>query len=61
MVFLSFDIDIAGEAAGIIIQISAEIVWLKLGGEGVGKNHIKDMQCSLIVFNSYICPWTEML
>ena len=59
-VYLSFDIEIAGKAAGII-QISAEIFRLRIAaGGGIGKDRIDDVVCSPNIFNSYIHPLTDM-
>ena len=56
-VYMSFDIEIAGEAAGII-QISAEIFRIRIvAGGGIGKDRIDDVVCSPNVFNSYVRPW----
>jgi hypothetical protein len=34
---------------------------MKLAGVGgVGKERINDVRCSLNVFNSYVCPWTDI-
>ncbi len=49
-VFLSFDIEIAGDLAGII-QISGEIFRMKLSGGGVGKDRIEEVMRSANVFN----------
>jgi hypothetical protein len=59
-VYMSFDIEIAGEVAGII-QISAEIFRVKIAaGANVGKDCIEKVQCSPAIFNSYVHPWTDM-
>jgi len=56
-VYMSFDIEIAGEAAGII-QISAEIFRIRIvAGGGIGKDRIDDVVRSPNVFNSYVRPW----
>ena len=59
-VFLSFDIEIAGDFAGII-QISGEIFRMKLSEVGgVGKDRIEEVMRSTNVFNSYVRPWTDI-
>jgi hypothetical protein len=59
-VYMSFNIEIVGKVAGII-QITAEIFWVKIAaGANVGKDRIEEVQCSTAIFNSYVCPWTDM-
>ena len=56
-VYMSFDIEIAGEAAGII-QISAEIFRVRIAaGGGIGKDRIDDVVRSPNVFNSYVAVY----
>jgi hypothetical protein len=58
--YMSFDIKIAGEVAGII-QISAEIFRVKIAaGANVGKDRIEEVQHSPAIFNLYVRPWTDM-
>jgi hypothetical protein len=56
-VFLSFDIDTAGEIAGIV-QISAEIVRFKINSakKKVGSDHAGDILQEEDTFNRYINP-----
>jgi hypothetical protein len=69
-VYMLFDTKIAGKVAGIIqisaeifwlkIAASAEIFWLKIAASGkVGKDHLEEVQCFPTIFNSYVCPWTD--
>jgi hypothetical protein len=59
---MSFDIQTAGEIAGIV-QISAEIVCFKLNSamKKVGSNRADDIECVADTFNSYMNPedWPE--
>lgn len=55
-VYMSFDIEVAGEAAGII-QISVVIVWMEMAAGGVvGKDRVEEVHWSPSTFNSYVCP-----
>ena len=57
-VFMSFEIKTAGEIAGIV-QISAEIVCLKMNADGrmkVGSDHADDVERIGDMFNSYMNP-----
>ena len=56
-VFLSFDIETAGERAGIV-QISAEILRFKINSvkKTVGSDYAKDIECVADTFNSYVNP-----
>ena len=56
-IFLSFDIETAGEIAGIV-QISAEIVRLKIDSakKKVGSDHAGDILQEKDTFNRYVDP-----
>jgi hypothetical protein len=54
-VFLSFDIKIGGEYAGMI-QLSAKLVWMKLvAGRGVAQDRLEEVT-RVETFDSYVKP-----
>ncbi len=54
-VFLSFDIEIGGEFAGII-QLSEELVWMNLvAGRGVVQDRLEEVE-RVETFDSYVKP-----
>ena len=54
-VFMSFDIETAGEIAGIV-QISAELVRMKMDGTKVGSDRADGIDRVRETFNSYVNP-----